>query len=91
MALKRGEPIWQYSSLDENTGEYNVSYINRYLPKAEVVLVNLVIEQGFMVPKGNPKELHLLKILSREVEFINRQAGSGTRVLLDYLRKKDRC
>jgi putative molybdopterin biosynthesis protein len=91
MALKRGEAhLAGTHLLDENTGEYNVSYINRYLPKAEVVLVNLVYrEQGFMVPKGNPKRITSIEDLTQEkVEFINRQAGSGTRVLLDYLLKK---
>ena len=90
MALKRGEAhLAGTHLLDENTGEYNVSYINRYLPKAEVVLVNLVYrEQGFMVPKGNPKRITSIEDLTQEkVEFINSQAGSGTRVLLDYLLK----
>jgi putative molybdopterin biosynthesis protein len=42
-------------------------------------------EQGLLVPKGNPKKIVSLEDLSRkEVSFINRQRGAGTRVLLDY-------
>jgi putative molybdopterin biosynthesis protein len=49
-------------------------------------LVNLVTrEQGFVVQKGNPKNIRDFSDLVREdVTFINRQAGSGTRILLDY-------
>ena len=42
-------------------------------------------EQGLLVKKGNPKAIQSLGDLEREdVTFINRQRGSGTRVLLDY-------
>ena len=42
-------------------------------------------EQGFMVLKGNPKNIRGVEDLLREdVMFINRQSGAGTRVLLDY-------
>ena len=38
-----------------------------------------------MVPKGNPKSIKSLEDLtSSHVTFINRQRGSGTRILLDY-------
>lgn len=91
MALKRGEAhLAGTHLLDENTGEYNVSFIERYLSGLEVVLVNLVYrEQGLMVPKGNPKGIKGIEdLVGGNVEFINRQAGSGTRVLFDYLLKK---
>jgi len=72
--------------LDTETGEYNISYINRYLPGLEVYLVNLVHrEQGLMVAPTNPKSIKDLEDLTREdVIFVNRQAGSGTRILLDW-------
>jgi putative molybdopterin biosynthesis protein len=91
MALKRGEAhLAGTHLLDENTGEYNISYVTRYLPELEVVLVNLVYrEQGLMVLPGNPKGITSIKDLARDnIEFMNRQAGSGTRVLFDYLLKK---
>jgi len=72
--------------LDTKTGEYNISYINRYLSGLEVYLVNLVHrEQGLIVAPGNPKAINSLEDLARDgVSFVNRQAGSGTRILLDW-------
>jgi len=72
--------------LDTETGTYNVSYIKRYLPKVPVKLINLVFrEQGLIVPKGNPKGIAGIEDLAgNDCVFVNRQAGSGTRILLDY-------
>ncbi len=91
MALRRREAhLAGCHLLDEETGEYNVPYIRRVLPNEEVVLVHLVYrQQGLMVRKGNPKGIHTLEDLLRHgVSFINRQRGSGTRVLLDYEMKR---
>ncbi|MFO7908059.1 MAG: substrate-binding domain-containing protein [Pirellulaceae bacterium] len=72
--------------LDAEDGSYNVSYIKRYLPGVPVKLVNLVLrDQGLIVPRGNPKQIKGIDDLARpDITFINRQAGSGTRILLDY-------
>jgi putative molybdopterin biosynthesis protein len=72
--------------LDTETGEYNISYINRYLSGVEVYLINLVHrEQGLIVAPDNPKSIKGLEDLTRDgVSFVNRQAGSGTRILLDW-------
>ena len=78
--------------LDPETGDYNQSYIQRYLPDRNVALITLVYrQQGFMVQPGNPKNIQSITDLLRDdVSFINRQAGSGTRVLLDHeLEKAD--
>ena len=87
LALARGEAHLAGSHLlDEATGEYNVSYIKRYLAGVRVVLVHLAGRvQGLMVPRGNPLGLTSLTDVARPgVQFVNRQRGSGTRVLLDY-------
>jgi len=87
LALARGEAHLAGSHLlDEATGEYNVSYIQRHLAERKVVLVHLAGRvQGLIVPRGNPKALSNLVDLARtDVLFVNRQRGSGTRVLLDY-------
>jgi putative molybdopterin biosynthesis protein len=87
IALQRGEAHLAGSHLlDEDTDEYNLSYIRRYLPGKHVVLVNLVYrDQGLIVPKGNPRGLSGLPDLLRgDVQFVNRQRGAGTRVLLDF-------
>lgn len=72
--------------LDEQSGEYNIAYIRRYLKGHRVVVVNLVHRiQGLILPKGNPRGVSSLEDLARDdVIFINRQRGSGTRMLLDY-------
>ncbi len=86
-ALSRGEAHFAGSHLlDESTGEYNLSYIHRFLRGRSVVLVNLVKRiQGLILPEANPRDVKTLEDLtSEELTFINRQRGSGTRLLLDY-------
>ncbi|MFH1141586.1 MAG: molybdopterin biosynthesis protein [Chloroflexota bacterium] len=87
MAVKRGEAHMAGSHLlDEQTGEYNVSYLKRLLPGVKVVLVTLTHRlQGLIVARGNPKRLTGLGDLVRgDIQYINRQREAGTRVLLDY-------
>ena len=91
IALKRGEThIAGTHLLDEETGEYNLSFVRRYVTGCNVVVVNLVRRvQGLIVPKGNPRGVASLEDLGRDdVTFVNRQRGSGTRVLLDYKLKE---
>jgi putative molybdopterin biosynthesis protein len=91
LALKRGEAhLAGTHLLDEETGEYNVSYIKKHLPGRKTVLVNLVYrEQGLLVPKGNPKGIKGFDDLRREdMVFVNRQAGAGTRLLTDLSLEK---
>ncbi len=87
VALRRGEAHFAGSHLlDPKTGEYNISYIRQYMPGIPVKLIALVgREQGLLVQKGNPKGIRGLGDLTKpEVQFVNRQRGAGTRVLLDY-------
>lgn len=87
LALGRGEAhIAGCHLLDEDTGEYNVSFVKRYLKEHSIVLVNLAHrQQGLIVPPGNPKAITtLLDLCKNDITFINRQRGSGTRVLLDF-------
>jgi putative molybdopterin biosynthesis protein len=72
--------------LDTETGEYNVPYLRRYLKGVRISLFHLVLrEQGLIVQKGNPKGIKRIMELARnDISFVNRQAGSGTRILLDY-------
>jgi len=60
--------------------------VQHYLPDQNIVLVTLVgREQGWMVPRGNPKGLAGWADAGRyDVRIVNRQRGAGTRVLLDY-------
>ncbi len=72
--------------LDPEDGSYNVSYVNRFVRERNARLINLVYrQQGFMVASGNPRGIRGISDLSRDdIVFVNRQAGSGTRVLLDF-------
>ena len=87
MAVKRGVcHLAGTHLLDTQSGEYNRSYVQRYLVGTPVRLVNLVMrDQGLIVPAGNPKGIRGIDDLGRDdIVFINRQGGSGTRILLDY-------
>lgn len=87
VALRRGEAhIAGSHLLDPESGEYNLSYINQYLPGIHVKVITLVYrQQGLLIRAGNPKGIHSLDHLRRsDISFINRQRGAGTRVLLDY-------
>ena len=91
MALKRGEAHFAGTHLlSEETGEYNVPFIKRLLSDKKIVLINLVYrEQGFLVLKGNPKNIKGFKDLTRDdVIFVNRQGGAGTRLLTDKCLKE---
>jgi molybdenum cofactor synthesis domain len=91
MALKNGEThIAPIHLLDMETGEYNTSYIKKYLPDRKIALIKTVNRiQGLMIPKGNPKNVSCLKDLEdKKLRFVNRQRGSGTRLLLDFNLKK---
>lgn len=87
MALRKGTCHMAGSHLlDIETGEYNLSYIRRYLKGLKVSVFHLVLrDQGLIVAKGNPKGIKSIEDLTRDgVIFVNRQGGSGTRVLFDY-------
>ncbi len=85
-ALKAGRCHLAGTHLLGSDGTYNQTAIREHLPGLPVKLVRLVDrEQGLMVAPGNPLKLGSLRDLARpEVTFINRQRGSGTRVLLDW-------
>lgn len=84
-ALKKERCHLAGSHLLGADGSYNRAAVAEHLPGIPVRAVRLVDRiQGLMVPPGNPQGIHSIKDLAREdVVFINRQRGSGTRVLLD--------
>lgn len=70
---------------DSDTDEYNIPYVRRMIPGHAAAIINLVYRiEGFYVAKGNPKNILSWNDLTRpDVYFINRERGSGARVLLD--------
>ncbi|MCK5504836.1 MAG: molybdopterin biosynthesis protein, partial [Thermodesulfovibrionia bacterium] len=86
MAVKKKEAhIAGTHLLDEQTGEYNIPFIQRLLKDIPLKVINLVYrQQGLIVRKGNTKNIKDISDLTRDdIVFINRQPGSGTRLLTD--------
>ena len=91
LAVRRGEAdVAGTHLLDPETMRYNIPFISKYGLEGRVVLVRGYARmQGFIVRKGNPKRIRGFEDLFREdVIMVNRNRGSGTRVLIDLgLRK----
>lgn len=88
MAIRRGEAhVAGCHLLDTADGSYNVSFLKKYFPKGGVKLVRCVgRQQGLMVAHGNPLNIAEFSHISRSgIRYVNRQKGSGTRILADYL------
>ncbi len=88
MAIRRGEAHFAGSHLlDEQTGEYNISFIKRFLAEIPLQLINLCYrQQGLIVAEGNPLHIKGFTDLANSngaISFINRQNGAGTRLLTD--------
>ena len=91
IALARGEAhVAGCHLLDEESGEYNVPFVRRVLTGVPATVITLVGRtQGLLVPRGNPRGISSLEDAVRgDMTIINRQKGSGTRVLLDYLLRR---
>ena len=92
MAIRRGEAhAAGCHLLDTESGEYNIAFMRKYFPNGGVKLIRCVgRQQGMMVQKGNPLKIEKFADIAKDgVRYVNRQKGSGTRILTDYLCKKD--
>jgi putative molybdopterin biosynthesis protein len=88
MMLYRGQSdIAAIHLLDPKSQEYNLPFINQLFIYESISVVRLASrEQGFIVAKGNPKEIFDFNDLIRnDIKFVNRQKGAGTRFLLDSM------
>jgi len=88
IAIRKGEAhIAGTHLLDEETGEYNIPFVKKIIPDGGVRLIECVRRtQGLILQKGNPKKISDVKDLINDgVRYVNRQKGSGTRILFDYL------
>jgi putative molybdopterin biosynthesis protein len=76
---------------DPKTGEFNLPFLRKQFPNEEFTVVTFAQwEEGLVVLSGNPKSIRKIEDLARKnVRFVNRQPGSGSRGLLDKLLAKN--
>ena len=72
--------------LDAKSGQYNIPYLSTYVPNIKAVVINLFHrEVGLIAAHDNPLHIGgIADLAKKRVRIVNRQKGSGTRVLLDY-------
>ena len=75
---------------DTKTGEFNLPFIREQFPGDDFTVVTFARwEEGFVVAAGNPKGVRKVDDLAKKnVRFVNREAGSGARGLLDQMLAK---
>ncbi len=89
---RREADIAGVHALDPESWTYNIPFMERYEFKGKAILVRgYSREQGLILPRGNPKGVRSIRDLleRRDLTFINRNRGSGTRILLDALLRKE--
>ncbi|MFN7541193.1 MAG: substrate-binding domain-containing protein [Acidobacteriota bacterium] len=72
---------------DAATGEFNLPYLREHYAGEDFAVVSFARwEEGLVTAPGNPLEIGGIGDLGRkEVRFVNREAGSGSRALLERL------
>ncbi len=86
IALSEGQADIAGSHLwDSDSQTYNIPYIRRLFPGQQVVSINLAYRRlGWILPPGNPMQFQdFSQLVHPNINLINRQTGSGTRVWLD--------
>lgn len=75
---------------DPETDTYNLPYVSKLFPGLNIAVFHLACrKQGFYVPTGNPLKIKSFEDLRRPgLRFVNRELGSGTRILLDCKMQK---
>jgi molybdate-binding protein len=70
---------------DEATGESNLPAVRKQFPKGSVAVISYALwEEGIVLARGNPKGIKVIADMARkDVTIINRESGSGSRVMLD--------
>ncbi len=90
LAMKNKEALIAPVHILHQDGEYNTTLIDQYLDDNYVLIEGVSRQQCLYIKKGNPKNIQSIQDLTREdVTYVNRQKGSGTRILLDYLLQKN--
>jgi len=83
--LRQGLCQFSGSHIIDEDGEYNASTVRHLFPDRAVELVTLAYRtQGLLIRPGNPKSIKRIQdIANKGVRFVNREAGSGTRLWFD--------
>ncbi|MCD4677788.1 MAG: helix-turn-helix transcriptional regulator [Desulfobacula sp.] len=88
-ALKQNLCHIAASHLIADNEEYNFPFLKDEMNQMPAVVNFSLREQGIIVQKGNPKNIHSVKDLGNQgIKIINRQLGTGTRQLFDKELKK---
>jgi excisionase family DNA binding protein len=71
---------------DPETEEYNIPFIKSYFKDQKIAVIHLFYRDiGFVThPKHEKPVANFDEIKKRDLKIVNRQQGSGTRILLDY-------
>jgi putative molybdopterin biosynthesis protein len=86
--LRRGQVHIAGAHLfDEESGEFNVPFVQRLLPDRSMLVFNLVRwEAGLLVAPGNPRGIRGIKDLARpDVTIVPREPGAGAQRLLERM------
>jgi len=75
--------------LDSRTREYNVPFIVEMGLKDVLLIRGYLREQGFAYRKDVMKVSSISDVIDRGLNFVNRNPGSGTRVLVDLLLERE--
>lgn len=86
-ALAQGSTLLAGTHLfDPQSGDFNFPFLAKHLPDMAITVINLAVRhQGLIVAAGNPKDIQDVNSLAAPgMRFVNRQRGSGTRILFDH-------
>jgi putative molybdopterin biosynthesis protein len=89
--LKKSRATMSCVHIADQDGRFSTSYLDRYLNRDEYVVMRLFTrKQGIFLPPDNPHGIKSFKeIFTKGLRFANRNAGSGTRILVEQLLEKN--
>jgi molybdate-binding protein len=85
-AVKAGEVhVAGLHVVDAKSGESNLPFLRKHLKNDNFTVVTFAAwEEGWIVASGNPKGIQgAVDLVRKDVRFVNREGGSGARILLD--------
>ena len=89
--LNKKKATMSCAHIADQQGEYSLSYLDRYLNKTDYVVLRLFTrKQVIYLQHSNPHSVkNFADIFTKKLRFANRSKGSGTRILIDQLMKKN--